>query len=108
MKDVKDDISAERNEQPMSLKSKIVLSLCLFILLGFFAAIIVSAVKAPPDMLVEVDRGKNYVIVCDRDTGVMYCMANGKYNAGELFPLYNPDGSLRLYEEAEATTSEDI
>lgn len=48
MEDVKEDISAERNEQPMSLKSKIVLSLCLFILLGFFAAIIVSAVKAPP------------------------------------------------------------
>jgi hypothetical protein len=41
----------------MSLKSKIVLSLCLFILLGFFAAIIVSAVKAPPDMLVDVDNG---------------------------------------------------
>ena len=108
MEDVKEDISAERNEQPMSLKSKIVLSLCLFILLGFFAAIIVSAVKAPPDMLVEVDRGKNYVIVYDRDTGVMYCMTNGKYNIGERFPLYNSDGSLRLYEEAEATTSEDI
>ena len=89
----------------------VVLSLCLFILLGFFAAIIVSAVKAPTeptDMLVEVDRGKNYVIVYARDTGVMYCMTNGKYNTGELFPLYNPDGSLRLYEEAEAMTSEDI
>ena len=108
MEDVKEDISAERNEQPMSLKYKIVLSLCLFILLGFFAAIIVSAVKAPTDMLVEVDRGKNYVIVYDRDTGVIYCMTNGKYNTGELFPLYNPDRSLRLYEEAEATTSEDI
>jgi hypothetical protein len=59
-------------------------------------------------MLVEVDRGKNYVIVYARDTGVMYCMTNGKYNTGELFPLYNPDGSLRLYEEAEASTSEDI
>ena len=57
LEDVKEDISAERNEQPMSLKSKIVLSLCLFILLGFFAAIIVSAVKAPPDMLVDVDNG---------------------------------------------------
>ena len=30
MEDVKEDIRAERNEQPMSLKSKIVLSLCLF------------------------------------------------------------------------------
>lgn len=57
LEDVKEDISAERNEQLMSLKSKIVLSLCLFILLGFFAAIIVSAVKAPPDMLVDVDNG---------------------------------------------------
>jgi hypothetical protein len=28
MEDVKEDIRAERNEQPMSLKSKIVLSLC--------------------------------------------------------------------------------
>ena len=91
----------------MSLKSKIVLSLCLFILLGFFAAIIVSAVKAPPDMLVDVDRGKNYVIVYARDTGVMYCMTNGKYNTG-VVPLYNPDGSLRLYEEADESTSEDI
>ena len=59
-------------------------------------------------MLVEVARGKNYVIVYGRDTGVMYCMTNGKYNIGERFPLYNSDGSLRLYEEAEATTSEDI
>ena len=57
LEDVKEDISAERNEQPMSLKFKIVLSLCIFILLGFFAAIIVSAVKAPPDMLVDVDNG---------------------------------------------------
>ena len=88
MEDVKEDISAERNEQPMSLKSKIVLSLCLFILLGFFAAIIVSAVKAPTDMLVEVDRGKNYVIVYARDTGVMYCMTNGKYNTGGSYSLY--------------------
>jgi ribose/xylose/arabinose/galactoside ABC-type transport system permease subunit len=48
LEDVKEDISAERNEQPMSLKSKIVLSLCLFILLGFFAAIIVSAGQLPP------------------------------------------------------------
>lgn len=85
-------------DKPMGLGSKIALALCIFILLSFVVAVFVSALNAPPEMMVVVSRGDNYKIVYDRDTMVMYQMTDGKYNAGELSPLYNPDGSLRLYE----------
>ena len=36
----------------------------------------------------------------DKDTKVMY-VVYASYNKGAITPLYNPDGSLKLYKESE-------
>lgn len=90
-----------KDVERLSLKSRIALTISLIILTGFLISIIVAIIKAPPappDLLVVIQKGENYKIVYDRETKVMYSLTDGKYNTGELFPLYNPDGSLRLYE----------
>lgn len=43
--------------------------------------------------------GLSYVILYDRETKVMYHMSAGFYNNGNLTPLYNADGTLRVWEE---------
>ena len=40
-----------------------------------------------------------YLIVYDNDTKVMYHISDGSYNRGNLTPLYNADGTLRVWEE---------
>lgn len=40
-----------------------------------------------------------YLIVYDNYTKVMYHISNGSYNRGNLTPLYNADGTLRVWEE---------
>lgn len=40
-----------------------------------------------------------YDIIYDNDTHVMYHMSVGNYNIGNLTPLYNADGTLRVWEE---------
>ena len=37
-------------------------------------------------------------IIVDTDTGVMYWVSDGIYNAGDLTPLLNADGTPRLYQ----------
>lgn len=41
----------------------------------------------------------NYLIVYDNYTKVMYHMSYGSYNKGSLTPLYNADGTLRVWED---------
>lgn len=41
----------------------------------------------------------SYLIVFDNYTKVMYHMSDGMYNRGTLTPLYNADGTLRVWEE---------
>ena len=41
----------------------------------------------------------SYLIVYDNYTKVMYHMSDGKYNRGNLTPLYNADGTLRTWED---------
>lgn len=41
----------------------------------------------------------SYLIVYDNYTKVMYHMSDGMYNRGNLTPLYNADGTLRVWEE---------
>lgn len=38
------------------------------------------------------------VIVYDVETGVMYAMSNGSYNAGSMTVMVNPDGTPRVYD----------
>jgi outer membrane biogenesis lipoprotein LolB len=44
----------------------------------------------------DVNRGNLY-IVYDKDTKVMYYLWNGYYK-GVILPIYNADGSIRVYE----------
>jgi hypothetical protein len=37
----------------------------------------------------------------DKDTKVMYAVFTGYNDGGGMTPLYNPDGTLKLYEESE-------
>lgn len=43
--------------------------------------------------------GLSYVILYDKETKVVYHMSTGVYNNGNLTPLYNADGTLRVWEE---------
>jgi hypothetical protein len=36
-------------------------------------------------------------VVYNLETKVMYSISRGMYNNGNLYPLYNPDGSLMIY-----------
>lgn len=47
------------------------------------------------DMLIEIESHLSYVIMYDKDTKVMYYQ--GTSNEADLCPLYNADGSLKLY-----------
>ena len=40
-----------------------------------------------------------YLVVYDNYTKVMYHMNIGSYNRGNTTPLYNADGTLRVWEE---------
>ena len=40
-----------------------------------------------------------YLVVYDNYTKVMYHMNIGSYNRGNITPLYNADGTLRVWEE---------
>lgn len=41
----------------------------------------------------------SYLVVYDNYTKVMYHMTIGSYNRGNITPLYNANGDLRLWEE---------
>ena len=41
----------------------------------------------------------SYLIAYDNYTKVMYHMSAGGYNGGNLTPLYNADGTLRVWEK---------
>lgn len=55
--------------------------------------------KARKTFYTTVYSDYNYLIVYDNDTKVMYHMSDGTYNKGNLTPLYNADGTLRVWEE---------
>lgn len=41
----------------------------------------------------------SYLVVYDNHTKVMYHMSDGSHNRGSLTPLYNADGTLRVWED---------
>lgn len=51
------------------------------------------------DFYETIFEGLNYVILYDRETKVIYHMSTGFYNNGNLTPIYNADGTLRVWEE---------
>ena len=47
------------------------------------------------DTLIEIESHLNYIIMYDKDTKVVYY--RGKGGDADLLPLYNADGSLKIY-----------
>lgn len=45
---------------------------------------------------IEVDENYAYEILYDKHTGVMYLVVKG-YASGMMTPIYNADGSLKIY-----------
>ena len=54
-----------------------------------------TRVEEPDDMLIEIECHINYIIMYDKDTKVVYYRGLG--GDADLCPLYNADGSLKLY-----------
>ena len=77
------------------LSACIALGLLVVLLVGVMLLTIKT--QEIPEPFVTVQKYANYRIVYDRETNVMYNMTDGKYNAGQLYQLYNPDGSLKIY-----------
>ncbi len=50
------------------------------------------------ETFVVIENGRTYDIVYDKQTRVMYCISSAGYNRGNLYPLYNADGTLKLYD----------
>lgn len=54
-----------------------------------------TQVEEPDDTLIEIESHINYIIMYDKDTKVIYYRGPG--GDADLCPLYNADGSLKLY-----------
>lgn len=54
-----------------------------------------TQVEDSDDMLIEIESHFSYAILYDKDTKVLYY--RGMAAEGDLCPLYNADGSLKLY-----------
>jgi hypothetical protein len=52
--------------------------------------------------LVYIGRQDGMRYYYDKDTKVMYVVYTGYQEGGGMTPLYNPDGTLKLYEESES------
>ena len=55
-----------------------------------------KAIKNGDKMIAELERTANHRIFYDTETKVMYVEYTGN---GGISPMYNPDGSLRVYKE---------
>lgn len=53
--------------------------------------------KKTASMFVEVENSFNWSVVYHRDTGVMYVVSCGGYNAGDFTMLVNADGTPMIY-----------
>ncbi len=78
------------------MKKLLVVLACIVVLLVGCGAGYVSKEEA---FYTVVYSDGSYLIVYDNYTKVMYHMSDGMYNRGNLTPLYNADGTLRVWEE---------
>jgi hypothetical protein len=53
------------------------------------------------NILVYIGRQGRMDYYYDKDTKVMYVIFSDYQEGGGMTPLYNPDGTLKLYEESE-------
>ena len=50
-------------------------------------------------VVIEDDGVSDYEILYDKNTKVMYCLYNNTNHSNGITPIYNADGTLKLYEE---------
>lgn len=79
------------------MKKLLVVLACVAVLLTGCGAGYENEEKDPFYTVVYSDN--IYLVVYDNYTKVMYHMTIGSYNRGNLTPLYNADGTLRVWEE---------
>lgn len=102
-----DDEEIKSFRRKLKLKERAYTTVVCFALV-FLAAVIVYAIAMlvkdykktkfaeNTSMIEELERTSNHRIFYDTETGVMYV----EYTShGGISPMYNPDGSLRVYEE---------
>lgn len=83
---------------------KILLCIVLVFLFVVFGVFIFDATKNNTaeaqnrSFFEEIGRGWCCRIMYDVDTGVMYVVSYGSYNAGTYTVMLNPDGSPRIWE----------
>ena len=78
------------------MKKLLVVLACVVVLLGGCGA---GYTNKEETFYTVVYSNNSYLVVYDNYTKVMYHMSNGFYNSGNLTPLYNADGTLRVWEE---------
>lgn len=80
----------------ISILIAIILSvICICIYKGCTTKEKTEQVEEPDNTLIEIECHINYIIMYDKDTKVVYY--RGKGGDADLLPLYNADGSLKLY-----------
>lgn len=83
------------------MKKKILILFCTFVLaLISFTACTSESTNASnhAEPFAVIYRNKNLKIYVDNETNVEYVSLNNGYGGVEFQPLYNADGTLKLYE----------
>ena len=78
------------------MKKILVVIACLGILLAGCGA---GYTNKEETFYTVVYSNNSYLVVYDNYTKVMYHMNIGSYNRGNITPLYNADGTLRVWED---------
>ena len=80
----------------MKMKKLLVVLACIVVLLVGCGA---GYTNKEETFYTVVYSNNSYLVVYDNYTKVMYHMNIGSYNRGNITPLYNADGTLRVWEE---------
>ncbi len=98
------------------MKASKVLIIAITVIILFFILVSCKSTDSGKEVL-DIPVGKNYEIVAqetfevnnsytliiytivDTDTGVMYSYVRGGIYGGGLTPIYNADGTLKIYKE---------
>ena len=83
------------------MKRIYVLIVCIFVTLGMCSCATsqdLSEANGNNSPFVTVYKGSDVWIFVDKETDVEYVVVNNKHGGTEFQPLYNADGTLKLYE----------
>ena len=80
------------------MKKVIAILLILLMLVGCGKATRAKSESDEGKRFVTIETEWSYLIVADRETGVMYVMSNGVYNHGSFTLLVDKDGSPLIWD----------